>query len=198
MDALRRTGLLTAVALCGTLAAGAVPALADVPPAAPPSSAAPLAPSVLTSAPLPVAEAESAADPEAVRRVSAEALRVLDQDEIGQRAAEAAAACGAVQNASAEQRGACGAVKERLDVLVGARDGLRGQAAAAAPDRAAVARIVADAQRARDELAPRTADGATDAGNGLLSLVTNLVGTLSGLVTGVLGTLTGLVGGLLG
>ncbi|MBZ4319519.1 hypothetical protein, partial [Streptomyces huiliensis] len=105
--------------------------------------------------------------------------------------------CGAVRGPSAEQRQTCGAVKERLDVLVAARTGLREQAAAAAPDRAAVARIVTDAQRARDELAPRAADG-SDAGGGLLSLVTKLLSALTGLATGLIGALTGLVTGLFG
>ncbi|MGK5643051.1 hypothetical protein ACSNOK_32840, partial [Streptomyces sp. URMC 126] len=163
---------------------------------APSGSPAPVA-VTLSTAPLPVAEAGAAATAEASRRVAADALRVLDQDAIGQRAAEAAAACGAVRSPSAEQRRACGAVKERLDVLVAARTGLREQAAAAAPDRAAVARIVADAQRARDELAPRAADGGESDG-GLLSLVSRLLGVLAELTSGLVGTLTGLVTGLFG
>ncbi|MEU5126951.1 hypothetical protein [Streptomyces mobaraensis] len=215
MDALRRTGLLTATALCAALATVPALALADSPPAAHAPAVAPAAPPVpagapvpsgspapgavaLSAAPLPVAEAEAAGNTEALRRVAADALRVLDQDSIGQRAAEAAAACGAVRSPSAEQRRACDAVRERLDVLIAARTGLREQAAAAAPDRAAVARIVADAQRVRDELAPRAADGTGDAGGGLLSLVTKLLGVLANLTTGLIGTLTGLVTGLFG
>ncbi|MGI5336336.1 hypothetical protein ACQEVS_02490 [Streptomyces sp. CA-181903] len=200
MDALRRTGLLTAAALCAALAT--IPALADAPSAArvpadaptPSGSPAPAA-VALSSAPLPVAAAEAADSPDALRRVAADALRVLDQDAIGQRAAEAAAVCGAVRSPSAEQRRACDVVRKHLDVLVAAHTGLREQAAAPAPDRAAVARIVADAQRVRDELAPPAADGT---GGGPLSRAAEPLGVLAGLATGLVGSLTGLVTGLFG
>lgn len=144
MDAPRRTGLLLTAAVCGSLALGTVPAVADAPPAAP--------------APLPAARPLTApvvaTAPDELRRISAGAVRALDQDATGQRAAEAVVACDSMNRPTREQGTVCGAVRERFGVLAGARAELQQQATSPAPDRARIDCAQQDARRAREDLDP--------------------------------------------
>ncbi|MBH1938918.1 hypothetical protein I5Q34_32455 [Streptomyces sp. AV19] len=144
MDAPRRTGLLLTAAVCGSLALGTVPAVADAPPVAP--------------APLPAARPLTApvvaTAPDELRRISADAVRALDQDAVGQRAAEAVVACDSLARPSQEQGVVCGAVRDRIGVLAGARSELQQQATSPAPDRARIDCAREDARRAREGLDP--------------------------------------------
>ncbi|WP_372405797.1 hypothetical protein [Streptomyces luteireticuli] len=144
MDAPRRTGLLLTAAVCGSLALSAVPAAADAPPAAP----------VPAPAARPLFGPVRATAPDELRRVSADAVRALDHDATGQRAAEAVVACDSLARPTPAQGMVCGAVRERLGVLAGARSELQQQATSPAPDGAKVDCAMGDARRARSELDP--------------------------------------------
>lgn len=185
MQALHRTGLLAAGIMCGTLAlTSAVPAAAtDVRPG-------------------PAGQAPVAGVPDQLRRTSGDAVKAIDGDRIAQRAAEIVRECDATMGRSAEQTRQCDAVRGQVATLTRARTELAKQSAAAQPDRTAVEGALTDSNRTRAEFAH-------DGSRGLLSVVTGLLGTVTGLVpgllqtvggtaTGLLGTVTGLVSGLLG
>ncbi|MBB5122988.1 hypothetical protein AF335_14250 [Streptomyces eurocidicus] len=204
MNLPRRTTLLVSGALCGALA------VTTAATARPPAEAPTPAPARASAPP---AEAR-VPSPEALRKAAAEGAKAIDSNFYTQAARRILDECEQPQAAGARPGPSCVTVKKHLGALATARATLEQQSRAAAPDLTAITTATTDAVAATAHLAKggvtpadpspgrspaagpgaRAAGGFVDGSDGLLPVVTRLVG---GLVNTLGGLVSGLVGGLL-